>query len=377
MRLAVIGGKLQGLEITYLGRKAGFEVILIDKNEECLAKNICTKFNCLDILKDTDEVRKIFKTCDVIMPAIENKEVLDKLYEICNELDKKLIYDPLAYEISSSKIESDKLFRKLGVPAPKPYPECDFPILVKPSGLSGSKGVKIINNKNELDKLKIDNSWVIQEYLEGKSYSIEIAGFNNKYKTFQATEIIVDEIYDCKRVVAYTDLSEEKIKKFQTIAQTIASEIGLQGIMDVEIILNNDELKVLEIDARFPSQTPIAVYNSTGENILEYLCTNKTNKLEKEKGVIFQHISFKNNVLKVAGEHIITGAKNLELVADFFGSDEAITNFNDNNEEWVATLIIVEDDVEKSEQKKNKVIENIFKKYKIDMYEDLTPNYYC
>ena len=371
MRLAIIGGKLQGVEIVYLSQKAGFESILIDKVSQCPARNLCDEFYCLDIIKDIEAVEKVLKTCDMIIPAIENNEVLNELCLISNRINKKLLYDPDAYKISSSKIKSDKLFEQLELPAPKPYPRCGFPILVKPSDLSGSKGVRILYEQYELDNLDA-SKYVIQEYLEGRSYSIEIVGHNHKYRTFQVTEIIVDEIYDCKRVDAYTELDEELKNEFSRIAEKIAQELNLEGIMDVEVILNDGKLKVLEIDARFPSQTPITVFNSSGQNILEYLCTEKTDKFEKEKGVLFQHVIFKDNILKCAGEHVMSNQKDLKLVKDFFGCTEAITNF-DLHDEWAATLIIVENTIEDAQKKKDEVIKNMMKDLDIENYEDLSP----
>lgn len=372
MKIGIAGGKLQGLEIAYLGKKAGYDVLLIDKNEECPARNLCDEFYCLDIINDRLKAEEVFKSCDIILPAIEDEEVLNVLSEVCSKIDKKFIHDKDAYKVSSSKIKSDKLFERLGVPAPKPYPQCGFPILIKPSDLSGSKGVKIVENEDELKKVD-SKSYVIQEYLPGRSYSIEIIGSNHKYRTFQVTEIIVDEIYDCKRVAAYTEISEELKKEFSKIAETLASELNLEGIMDVEVILNDNKLKVLEIDARFPSQTPITVFNSTGENMVEYLSTGKTEKFEKEKGVIFQHVVLKDGLLKCAGEHVMSYQKNLKLVEDFFGSTEAITNFDCDKDEWAATLIIVEETIEEAEKKKEAVIKNIMDGLNILKYEDLSP----
>ena len=39
----------------------------------------------------------------------------------------------------------------------------------------------------------------------------------------------------------------------------------------MEVILHRGELKVLEIDARLPSQTPTVVFHSTGVNLVEVL----------------------------------------------------------------------------------------------------------
>ena len=41
--------------------------------------------------------------------------------------------------------------------------------------------------------------------------------------------------------------------------------------MDVEVILDDGVMKVLEVDARLPSQAPTTVYWSTGINIVQIL----------------------------------------------------------------------------------------------------------
>lgn len=44
MRIAVIGGKLQGVEVVYLALKAGFKTLVIDKDPHVPASKICDQF---------------------------------------------------------------------------------------------------------------------------------------------------------------------------------------------------------------------------------------------------------------------------------------------------------------------------------------------
>ncbi len=44
MLIAIIGGKLQGLEALYLARKAGYKTLLIDKNPDATATRLCNQF---------------------------------------------------------------------------------------------------------------------------------------------------------------------------------------------------------------------------------------------------------------------------------------------------------------------------------------------
>jgi len=103
---------------------------------------------------------------------------------------------------------------------------------------------------------------------------------------------------------------------------------------------------VLEIDARLPSQTPIAVFHSCGINMVELLgdlfpkgrCPAPV-KPGAFRSVILEHVIMTGGTIRTEGEHIMTVADPLKVVYDFFGADEAITNYSPGRTEWVATLI--------------------------------------
>ena len=119
--------------------------------------------------------------------------------------------------------------------------------------------------------------------------------------------------------------------------------------MDVEVILHENELKVIEIDARLPSQTPTTVYWSTGVNMLQLMAANFLKQSFEPPWdnrlpacVIYEHVCVTSNMLEIAGEHIMSGADALRVYPDFFGADEAITNYASDRNSWVATLIVTE-----------------------------------
>lgn len=383
MRVAVLGGKLQGVEAVYLAKKAGWQVVLVDKDANAPAVGLCDSFRLLDLM-DKSGLLTLFSEVDFVIPALEDKVILDNIYECALLAKVRVVYDPSAYLLSSSKLESDKLFAGLGIPAPKSWPECGFPVTVKPSGASGSADVHLVGDAQELEQLlaRLGNrqDWVIQEFLAGPSYSIEIAGNCGDYRTFQVTELAMDEQYDCKRVLAPALLSQDKIRQFAESALTIAEKLNLNGIMDVEVILHNEKLKVLEIDARLPSQTLTAVFKSTGVNVLEVLWSGFGRESDQKhfttaaaRGVIYEHIKVAGGQLEVCGEHIMANAGHLQLFQNFFGADEAISNYCPNKEEWVATLIITAEDRPQAWQRRCAVVKAIMDKYGISRYKDITP----
>lgn len=383
MLVAVMGGRLQGVEAVYLAKKAGWQVVLVDRDPAAPAAGMCDNFLKFDFM-ETDKLMDLFKEVQFVIPAMENRAALDNINQCALEAGVTTFYDPEAYALSSSKIKSDRLFAEIGLPVPKPWPWCGFPVTIKPSGASGSENIYKVDNLQDFNELimKLGDSddWVKQEYLQGPSYSIEVIGHNGDYRAFQVTELEMDGGYDCKRVLASAGLALEKVREFEECAVKIARVLNLNGIMDVEVILHDDKLKVLEIDARLPSQTPTVVYKSTGINLLEVLWSGWTGKNEdieaaKPRGVVYEHIKVTGARIEVGGEHMMSEAGHLCIYEDFFGAEEAITNCSKDKGEWVATLIITGRDRDEAWSRRCKVIQKIMEQYGINDCVDLYPHF--
>jgi pyrrolysine biosynthesis protein PylC len=379
--VAVIGGKLQGVEATYLAHRAGWEVLVIDRQPVVPAKGFCDQFLQLDVVREKT-LDKALKGVDLVIPALENVAALERLTRWTRNSGLPFAFDPNAYSISSSKNKSDQLFAQTKVPTPLPWPECGFPVLAKPDMGSGSHGVKVLNDAESLaaQAFESDDQWVLQEFVGGPSYSIEIIGTSSQYMPLQVTDLAMDDIYDCKRVLAPTDLPAAIVSDFEKISLSLAKGLKLTGLMDVEVILHGNSLKVLEIDARLPSQTPTAVYWSTGLNMVQMLGDLFLNKINQKRirpnsprGVVYEHVHVSPGVIEIAGEHIMSGTDALRIRPNFFGADEAITNYASNRDEWVASLIISADSRKTAWEKRNAVIDDIRQHYKIETFRDSSP----
>ncbi len=382
MRVLIAGGKLQGVEASYLSQKCGFETILIDKNSCVPAKNICNRFIQMDIF-NRDRLSSLLNEIDIVIPALENHQALYELSAACEDAGVVMVFSNSAYALSSSKKKSNALFEKLKLHAPKSWPECSFPVLSKPSFGSGSKGVGIFHNDKDLQSYLSSSQpecgVVIEEYVQGRQYSLEIIGFNGEYTCLQVTELEMDEIFDCKRVITPSGLSSGAIAALEEIALLIARAVELNGIMDVEAIYSDGEFIVLEIDARLPSQTPIAVFWSTGFNIIENLASVFQGKAIRmaapfSKTVVLEHLKIHNGTLEICGEHIMTEAADLQVHHGFFGADEALSDYRPGKNVWAATIIVKGENRREAMSKREEVIERIRMQFGITHYRDSSPN---
>jgi len=385
MRVAVVGGKLQGIETCYLARRAGWEVLLIDKDPSPPAKGLCDVFSHHNIVTQSKELTEVIGDVDLIIPAMENPEGLQSLDQTAARCRTPLAFDPEAYALTSSKKKSDALFHRLGLSAPRPWPDCSLPVIVKPVESSGSRGVRRIADRKAFRFFLEENPselhhWILQEYLEGPSYSLEVVGLDGESVTLQTTGLEMDGTFDCKRVLAPVDLPSSLDKELREMASILAQALHLNGIMDVEVIHHEEHLSILEIDARFPSQTPTVVERSTGINLLElvkeiFLDSRLPEPpiIRSQRGVAYEHIRVSEDHLEVSGEHIMTEAGPLHMENDFFGADVALTSFSALDRPWVATLVVTGTDRERAWKKRCEVIRAIMEACKLTHYQDPVP----
>ena len=382
MIVAVVGGSLQGVEATYLAHKAGWNIRVVDKNSQAPASGLCDSFLHVDVTAERD-LSIVFNTVDLVIPALEDDDALNCLNQWSHSAGVPLVFDPHAYTISSSKLDSNELFTRMGIPVPLSWPDCSFPVLAKPSKSSGSRGLKFFHDvgslKHYFSQSFPPQGWVLQEYLEGSLHSLEIMGMPGNYRTLQVTDLFVDNNHDCKRVVAPTELSAELVVELKTLALKIADALKLYGIMDVEVLLHQGGFKILEIDARLPSQTPTAVYWSTGQNMVHMLAELFMDKFIQTRpdtrfvqAAVYEHIRVSSDGLYVGGEHMMTQGGPLYRCQNFFGADEALTNYHSKKDQWVATLIISGKDHCSAFAKRDRVVDTILKRFSLKkVYESM------
>jgi pyrrolysine biosynthesis protein PylC len=373
--VGIVGGKLQGVEAAYLARKADWEALVVDKKPRVPASDLADIFVQADVTAERD-LDGILGDVDFIIPTLEDDIALGSLARWSRNSGIPLVFDSNSYAVSSSKLKSAGFFAEIGLSIPAVWPHCEFPVLAKPARGSGSKGVRVFPDLNSLKNGFSPKfpppDWVLEEFLDGSQHSLEVIGRPGNYRPLQVTDLYVDRDFDCKRVIAPSDLPANLIEDFEELSLTIAGALNLHGIMDVEVISSRGKLKVLEIDARLPSQTPTAVYWSTNQNIVELLgelYTTPKGDLPPmgtgARGAVYEHIRVSGDGLKIVGERATTEGGSLNLLEDFFGADEAITNFEPGKDQWVATLIFCGADRQEACEKRNRSIAEIVRQLEI------------
>lgn len=387
MRIGVLGGRLQGIEATYLCSKAGYESILIDKDAQAPAMTLADEAHILDIIKDVNHAKRILKKVDAVLPANENRKALAHSEKLCKELDVPFMQDNAAFWITSDKLRSGKFLLDLNIPTPKPWPDCGFPVVVKPSRKSGSESVFRANTIWQLQKAlekvqRVDDEIIVQEFIEDRALSLEVIANKGKAKPLQTTGLEFDETYGCKRVYAPVEIPVDLEREFNEMGGAIAKGLRLNGLTDVQAISREGVPKVNEINARLPSQTPTVVYHSSGVNMVSLLAELFLEhelpdiQIQPSYAVIYQQIKVFDGELRVQGEHIMGEAEGLQIVKGFCGAHEAITNMvaDKGHVGRVATLIVKSKSIDDAKKKMARVTQRIMDEYGLDNYSDPGPS---
>ena len=95
--------------------------------------------------------------------------------------------------------------------------------------------------------------------------------------------------------------------------------------------------------------------------------------MNPSRAVIYEHLNVSKEKIEVAGEHIMSQAGPLTCYQDFFGADEAITNYQPDRKSWAATMIYTGNDINAVQQKRETTLENIQRKHKGAIIRDTVP----
>ena len=383
MKIGIVGGVLQGMEAVYLSKKAGFETLVLDRRSSAPAISLADSYEVVNVIDDTDRTRKVLSDCDVVIPACEELDALKALDHLMKDIEVPFMFDMDSYLLSCSKERSNEIMERIGIPIPLPWPECGFPAIVKPSSQSGSIGVSAVSDEIEMRKAldvvsELNDVPIVQEFVSGISVSMEVIGNGTTSRSYVTTEVVLDGNYDCKKVVCEPNIiSKEDDEMFAKIGMDIAGSIGLKALMDVEAILTPKGLRVLEIDARFPSQTPAAVYAATGINLIEEFAYSVLGKETGKKNMgmcsVYEHYTIEDNSLITCGEKVFGKVVSPCIEERFFGADEAITDYVPGKDVWRATVINSGKTPADVLEKRKSFITNVMQECDLEEYIDRSP----
>lgn len=167
-------------------------------------------------------------------------------------------------------------------------------IVLKPNNLAGSVGVKVIEKDAELkeyfeevQKLSSTGEVLLEQYLDGKEYSIEMLVFDKKIQVVGITEkfLFEETVVESGHIVPAPQ-SEMILNKYQQKIQKIIDTLGIEfGPAFLEVKINHLGLFLIEAHTRYSGDKIVdlvqyAFKTDIVRPIFDYLVNKKIYKAE-------------------------------------------------------------------------------------------------
>lgn len=203
-KLAIIGASYLQLPLVKKAKEMNVETVCFAWEEGAVCKEFADYFYPIDV-KDKEQILEVCQregingitTIAADLPVSTINYVASKM---------GLISNPVEYsETTTNKYEMRRCFMANGVPSPKfslikgdgnyDIKGFQFPLIVKPTDRSGSKGVEKVLDPEQLEAaiqraqdVSFHKEAIIEEFVTGKEISVESISYEGKHTILQITD---------------------------------------------------------------------------------------------------------------------------------------------------------------------------------------------
>ena len=333
-------GELQ-ISIITRAKAMGLFVVGIDPFEDAVAKDYCDAFEVVggQDFEGTVAVAKKYNVSAIVTAATDKPLVM--MARVAKEL-KLPFYSKETAEWSTDKYQMKARFIEDGVPCAQgrlirtadEAKDLYFPVICKPRDNSGSRGVKLCRDLQELQEC-IDealqysklNTVLVEEFIEGREFSIEGLHYDGKSEVIQFTEKKTTEFpYNVelghKQPANLTDEQRDAIRE---IVSKIGAALKFENCPShTELKVNDRGIFVIETSPRLGGDyitstlTPLSTGINLEDQLLHIALGEKVNtisgRVNKASGVCF--FSYPEGEVKAISSEISEVAK-LPHIHDF------------------------------------------------------------
>ena len=366
----------------------GLYTVGIDPCEDAVCKDDVDVFEVVggQDYEKTLEVAKRYDVAGVITTATDKPLVM--MARVAEALHLPF-YSVKTAQWSTDKYQMKQRFMLGGVPFAKgklaktvdDVDDFEFPVIVKPRDNSGSRGVKLCRDRQELKECIAEamefshlDTVLVEEFIEGQEYSIESIHYDGKSRVIQFTEKKTTEFpYNVELGhIQPAMLSDEVKDEIRDIVEKIAKALNFNNCgSHTELKIGPRGITVIETSPRFGGDfiTSTLVPLSTGLNIDDLLIDisigNKLSdndlRLVKNRcsGVVFFNLP-EGKIEKIGNLDELNTIKGLHFY--YFGLKEGDTvkKIKNSLDRYGDVVFVADtrDELEKEIEKFNKIIEN-------------------
>lgn len=270
-KLLILGGSEFQIPLILKAKELGIITYVVDISLEAPAM----KYADYKYQSSVKDIEKIFEIAQEIMPDGVTVGMVDIAIPACANVIEKLNLNGISVETSikaTNKYEMIKCFEESNVPCPKfqyisngeldkiNRCEMNFPVIIKPIDMAGSRGIYLANNNEEfLAALKESSnigdsgSLLVEEYMVGPEVSVEIVVSKGVPRVIQITDKSTTGAPHFAEIghLQPSKLDEEIKEKIKEVACGAAKSLGLYNSLGhAELKITDEGPKMVEIGAR-------------------------------------------------------------------------------------------------------------------------------
>lgn len=321
-KLLLLGGSHRDIPLIKAAKKLGFFVITLGDRDYYLGHNYADKYYKIDF-NDEKSVTAVIKNeqVDALIPGsgedcyIQTVKLGHKLgLGNFDELETaKLVHNKWKFKefcLKNDIATPDGIFFEQGLD----ITSLTLPVAVKPTNLSGGRGIKIVKNIDELIKAitsakEYADEVFLERFIDGPliSYSIFLKDQRVNYEFLAKDDVFLNQY---KITTAYPiKLADEIIERLKQDIEKIAKLLNLvDGMFHVQAIVENNVPKIIDVCRRIPGD----FY----PDLIEY-----ADKVEYSKSVIKSYIGEscdfeleKSGQQKFVIRHCVMSSKNGQFI---------------------------------------------------------------
>ena len=295
-KVLIIGASRLQLPAIKRAKELGYYVGVIDYNPQAIGVPLADEFFCVS----TIDIEGVVKTAKEFAPdgimTLATDMPMRSIAAACQTLGLPGITPDTALK-ATDKGEMIKAFEAHGVEHPwyyivkdkseleKVMDKITFPCISKPTDNSGSRGVMLINSREELiESIEYSSSQgrsgsvIVEEYLTGNEVSVEIMTLDGEPRVLQVTDKLTTGAPHFVEMghSQPSRLPEASVEAIKDLASRAVRAVGIKnGPAHVEIMMTKNGPRMIELGARMGGDciTTHLVPLSTGINMVE--CTIK------------------------------------------------------------------------------------------------------
>jgi len=320
-KLLILGGSHRDIPLIEASQELGYFVITLGAKDYYKGHKYSNQYFLVDF-NDLNKVKQIIKDeqIDYIIPGCGEESYLNTV-KLAHELDIGNFDTLEVAQLIHNKWRFKEFCLENNICTPngfywdntKDLKELSFPIVIKPTNLSGGRGVDIVYNINEFntslkEALKVSDDIFLEEYIDGKliAYSVFIQDQKIVYAFSGADDTYLNPylITTAYPIKLDTKVEQRLIKDIEKISKKLNL---VDGMFHLQVIIKDNLPYIIDVTRRIPgdfypyliemshgikySQAVVQAY--IGEKILE-------NFTKKKNNFIIRHVVMptKNGVYK-------------------------------------------------------------------------------